>query len=168
MRKNKIKNNIIRISAQTDFEAWTDGSCNNLSPYGEGSSAYVILKDGNVVHESKYGRIGTSNNRMEMLAIISAVNKIPEKRSVTIYSDSQYAINVLSGRWKAKKNTDLVRLYDTVASRLKEIRFEWVKGHSGLEWNEYVDKLASSETARIAKEYNIPLYTANNSPKCHR
>lgn len=167
MRKNKIKNNINRIFAQTDFEAWTDGSCNNLSPFGEGGSAYVVLKDGELIHETKYGRIGT-NNRMELLAIISAVNWVPVNSSVTIYSDSRYAINVLSGKWKAKTNIDLVRLYDTVVSRLKEIRFEWVKGHSGLEWNEYVDELASSETARIAKEYNIPLYSANNSPKCHR
>lgn len=120
---------------KTDFETWTDGSC---------------------------------NNRMELLAIISAVNLIPSNSSVTIYSDSKYAINVLSGRWRAKTNTDLVHLYDAVASRLKEIRFEWVKGHSGTEWNEYVDGLAGSETARIAKEYNIPLYNANNSPKCLR
>lgn len=167
MKKSKNKKLLVGKSAKTDFDAWTDGSCNNLSPYGEGGSAYVVLKDGVLIHEAKYGRIGTSNNRMELLAIISAVNWIPANSSVTIYSDSQYAINVLSGKWKAKTNTDLVRLYDTVASRLSEIRFEWVKGHSGIEWNEYVDELASSETLRIAKEYRIPVYTTRNSPKCH-
>lgn len=163
---SKRKSNDIK-SAKTDFDVWTDGSCNNLSPYGEGGSAYVVLKDGVLIHEAKYGRIGTSNNRMELLAIISAVNWIPANSSVIIYSDSQYAINVLSGKWKAKTNTDLVRLYDTAASRLSEIRFEWVKGHSGIEWNEYVDELASSETLRIAQEYHIPVYTTRNSPKCH-
>lgn len=117
---------------KTDFETWTDGSC---------------------------------NNRMELLAVISTANWIPANSSVTIYSDSKYAINILSGRWRAKTNTDLVRLYDTVASRLKEIRFKWVKWHSGIEWNEYADGPAGSETARIAKEHNIPLYNANNSPK---
>ena len=75
------------------------------------------------------------------------------------------AINVLSGKWKANTNTDLVRPYDTVASRLKEIRFKWVKGHSGIEWNEHVDNLVNSETARIAKEYNIPLYNAKIARK---
>lgn len=167
MKKSKYKKFAVENLAKTDFEAWTDGSCNNLSPYGEGGSAYVVLKDGIPIHEAKYGRIGTSNNRMELLAIISAVNWIPAKSSVTIYSDSKYAINVLSGKWKAKTNMDLVRLYDTVASRLSEIKFIWVKGHSGIEWNEYVDNLASSETERIAKEYNIPIYTVKNSPKCH-
>ena len=150
------------------FHAYTDGSCNNLSPYGEGGSAYVILKDGVPIHEAKYGRIGTTNNRMEMLAIISAVNWLPPKSSVVIYSDSMYAINVFSGRWRAKTNLDLVRLYDTCAAKLDNIEFYWVKGHSGVEWNEYVDNLANSETERVAKEYNIPLYTAKNSPKCRR
>lgn len=61
MRKILKKRNISRKSAQTDFEAWTDGCCNNLSPYGEGGSAYVILKDDDLIHEATYGRIGTSN-----------------------------------------------------------------------------------------------------------
>lgn len=168
MEKSKYKKLIPPKTAKTDFEAWTDGSCNNLSPYGEGGAAYVVLKDGALIHEATYGRAGTSNNRMELLAIISAVNWIPANSSVTVFSDSRYAINVLSGKWKAKTNTDLVRLYDTVVSKLSEIRFEWVKGHSGLEWNEYVDELASSETLRIAKEYGIPVYTTRSSPKCHR
>jgi len=158
----KLKNKNSKLK-KTDFEAWTDGSCNNLSPYREGGSAYIVLKDGVIIHEAKYGRIGTSNNRMELLSIISAINWIPAKCSVTIYSDSRYAINVLSGKWKAKQNIDLIRLYDTVASRLSEIRFEWIKGHSGIEWNEYVDELARSETERITEEYNIPIYNTNNS-----
>jgi ribonuclease HI len=157
--------NVVK-SEVTEYEAWTDGSCNNLSPYGEGGSAYVILKNGLLVHEAKYGCIGTSNNRMEMLAIISAINWIPEGSSITIYSDSQYAINVFSGKWKAKSNTDLVRLYDTVAARVSKICFKWVKGHAGTKWNEYVDQLASSETIRMAEKYNIPMYSASNSPKC--
>lgn len=70
--------------------------------------------------------------------------------------------------WKAKSNTDFVRFYDTVALWLKEIRFKWDKGLSGTEWNEHVDNLVNSEIARIAKEYNIPLYTADNNPKCFR
>lgn len=165
--KKAVCNKICRekIKKNTDFEAWTDGSCNNLSPYGEGGAAYVILKDGVPIHEAKHGYLCTSNNRMELLAIISAVNWTPAKSSLTIYSDSQYAIKVLSGMWGAKKNTDLIRLYDTIASKLSFIRFVWVKGHAGHEWNEYVDELASSQTEKIVAQYNIPTYGFQNSPK---
>lgn len=61
------------------YEAYTDGSCDNLSPYGEGGSAYIILKDGIIIKESKKGFVGTTNNRMEMLAIISAVKSVPKR-----------------------------------------------------------------------------------------
>lgn len=60
------------------YEAYTDGSCDNISPYGEGGSAYIILKDGVIIKESKKGFVGTTNNRMEMLAIISAVKSVPK------------------------------------------------------------------------------------------
>lgn len=168
--KKAVCNKICRekIKKNTDFEAWTDGSCNNLSPYGEGGAAYVILKDGVPIHESKRGCLGTSNNRMELLAIISAANWIPAKNSLTVYTDSRYAIEVLTGMCGARKNTDLIRLYDETASRLSCVRFVWVKGHAGHEWNEYVDNLASSETERMAALYDIPTYGFHNSPKIKR
>lgn len=65
------------------YEAYTDGSCDNLSPYGEGGSAYIILKDGIIIKESKKGFVGTTNNRMEMLAIISAVKSVPKGATLT-------------------------------------------------------------------------------------
>lgn len=136
----------------TEYEAWTDGNCITFSECRAGGSAYVVIKNGAKVHEAKFGCKGTTNNRMEMLAIISAANWIPEGSSITIYSDSMYAINVLSGKWKAKTNTDLVRLYNTVAARLMKVKFKWVKGHSGNEYNEYVDNIASSESMRVMEE----------------
>ena len=48
------------------YEAYTDGSCDNISPYGEGGSAYIILKDGVIIKESKKGFVGTTNNRMDV------------------------------------------------------------------------------------------------------
>lgn len=74
------------------YEAYTDGSCDNISPYGEGGSAYIILKDGVIIKESKKGFVGTTNNRMEMLAIISAVKSVPKGATLTVYTDSQYCI----------------------------------------------------------------------------
>lgn len=136
----------------TEYEAWTDGSCFTFSKHRAGGSAYVVIKDGVKVHEAKFGCKGTTNNRMEMLAIISAANWIPKDSSITIYSDSMYAINVLSEKWKAKTNTDLVRLYKTVAARLTKVKLKWVKGHSGNGYNEYVDSIASSESTRVLEE----------------
>lgn len=76
----KLNINIITMEkVSLKYEAYTDGSCDNLSPYGEGGSAYIILKDGIIIKESKKGFVGTTNNRMEMLAIISAVKSVPKR-----------------------------------------------------------------------------------------
>lgn len=92
----KLNINIITMEkVSLKYEAYTDGSCDNLSPYGEGGSAYIILKDGIIIKESKKGFVGTTNNRMEMLAIISAVKSVPKGATLTVYTDSQYCINEL-------------------------------------------------------------------------
>ena len=89
----KLNINIITMEkVSLKYEAYTDGSCDNLSPYGEGGSAYIILKDGIIIKESKKGFVGTTNNRMEMLAIISAVKSVPKGATLTVYTDSQYCI----------------------------------------------------------------------------
>lgn len=80
----KLNINIITMEkVSLKYEAYTDGSCDNLSPYGEGGSAYIILKDGIIIKESKKGFVGTTNNRMEMLAIISAVKSVPKGATLT-------------------------------------------------------------------------------------
>ena len=137
------------------FVAYTDGSCNNLSPYGEGGSAYVILKDGVIIHENSKGFVGSTNNRLEMLAIISAVNSVPSKSSLVIYTDSQYCITAFTNVKKPKKNIDLIRLYHQCASKLSSVEFRWVKGHSGNEYNEYVDNLAYSAYEKMVHKYNL-------------
>lgn len=92
----KLNINIITMEkVSLKYEAYTDGSCDNLSPYGEGGSAYIILKDGIIIKESKKGFVGTTNNRMEMLAIISAVKSVPKGATLTVYTDSQYCIRAL-------------------------------------------------------------------------
>lgn len=85
------------------YIAYTDGGCQNTSVYGEGGSAYLIIHKGEVVKTASKGFLYTTNNRMEMLAIISAVCSVPEGSDLTVYSDSKYAINVFSGIWKPKK-----------------------------------------------------------------
>ena len=138
------------------FDAYTDGSCNNLSPYGEGGSAYILIRDGKIILESKKGFVGTTNNRMELLAIISAVNSTPEGSVLTIHTDSQYCITVLTSTKRQKKNTDLINIYHSVSSRLSQINFVWVKGHSGNKYNEYVDSLANEAYRYICDKYGLP------------
>lgn len=112
MNKNTNLNNYL-----TDYVAYTDGSCNNLSPYGEGGAAYIILDHNkNIIIQKSKGFIGTTNNRMEMLAIISVVNWIPDGASVEICTDSQYCIDMLSKPKCPKKIFDIL-------PRLKPLAF---------------------------------------------
>ena len=154
-----------------DYIAYTDGSCNNLSPYGEGGAAYVIL-DGqrNIVKQNSKGFVGVTNNRMELMAILSAVAAVPAETSLVIHTDSQYCIQVLTNERNAnnftRPNANIIRRYFNYASRLKAIKFEWVKGHNGDEFNEMADALAQSRTEEMRVIHNIPMYDYRNSPKC--
>lgn len=131
------------------YVAYTDGSNDNNHPSRPAGAAYVILdSNGNELHRAAKGFLGKTNNFAELMAIISAVNWIPQGASVIVYSDSQYAINALSGRYKAKANLNLIEMFYEV-SRGKEVFFEWVKGHNGNHWNEIVDKMANAEYQKL-------------------
>lgn len=142
----------------SDYVIYTDGGCCNTSVYGEGGSAYVILHNNEIFARNSKGFIRTTNNRMEMLAILSAVNALPDNSSCLIHSDSQYAINVLSGFWKAKTNTDLVNSFreKIKEKNIKQIQFKWVKGHNGNIYNEMVDSMCTNEIEKIVAKYNLP------------
>lgn len=171
-KRDNVQNDIIN-SLPPDYIAYTDGSCNNLSPYGEGGAAYVILdtKD-NIIKQNSKGFLGTTNNRMELLAIVSAVASIPTGSTLKIYTDSQYCIQVLKNVANAnnftRPNSDVIRQYFKYASQLKQVQFEWVKGHNGDKYNELCDSLADSRTEEMRTLHNIPLYDIGNSPKIKR
>lgn len=137
------------------YIAYTDGSCDNLSKERAGGSAYIILKDGEIVKMKNHGQLNTSNNRMELLAIISAVNACPDGAYVDIYTDSQYCILVLSKSYKPKKNPDLYELFKKCAAHVAGVRFHWVKGHDGNKYNELADQLAYGAYCDICDQYNI-------------
>ncbi len=156
-----------------DYIAYSDGSCNNLSPYGEGGAAYVILdSQRNLVKQNSKGFVGVTNNKMELMAILSAVAAVPSGSTLVIYTDSQYCIQVLTNKANAnnftRPNANVIRQYFNYASRLKTVRFEWVKGHNGDEFNEMVDALAQSRTEEMRAIHNIPVYDYRNSPKCRK
>lgn len=103
---------------------------------------------------------------------MSAVAAVPANSTMVIYTDSQYCIRVLSNEANAhnweRPNANIIRQYFCYASRLKSVRFEWVKGHDGNEYNEMVDALAQSRTEEMRTIHNIPVYNYHNSPKCRK
>lgn len=146
-----------------EYSAWTDGACDNMHPEGPGGSAYLILKDNTILIQRSKGFKHTTNNRMEMLAIISAmkyVASISKKARIDIYSDSQYSINVFSGRWRGKMNFDLIDLFKEYAKKMNKVVFHWVKGHSGVSYNEMADRLSYEAYLQVAREngYEIGKY----------
>lgn len=139
---------------------YTDGSC--LSNPGPGGWSAIILRDNSEPQEISGGTVSTTNNRMELIAVVEAIKTIsPITAPVTIISDSQYVINGmttwLSG-WKAKgwrnaakapvKNQDLWEILDSLNTPL--ITWTWVKGHAGNEWNERADVLANTAAQQAA------------------
>jgi ribonuclease HI len=130
------------------IEIFTDGaSSGNPGPGGYG----VILRSGQHYKELAEGFRKTTNNRMELLAVIKGLEAIKTpKQDVMIFSDSKYVIDSIEKRWvygwvqkgfKDKKNKDLWLRYLEV-SKLHNIKFTWVRGHNGHPENERCDELA--------------------------
>lgn len=135
------------------LEIFTDGSC--LGNPGSGGIG-VILRYGVHEKELSVGYFHTTNNRMEMLAVIHALNSLKQHCEVDLYSDSQYVKNGMQSwlfNWKKNdwavatkkkiKNLDLWRQLDELNQQHK-INWCWVKGHAGHEENERCDILAKN------------------------
>lgn len=134
---------------------WTDGSC--LGNPGPGGWAFTSPG-----HLSNSGyEPDTTNNRMELQAIIEALkwaNTVYPEVHIKIFSDSLWSINVLTEKWRPKKNLDLIREAQTLmgnrnplmAQSPHRIILEWVKGHSTSPQNRIADYLAN-EAARRQK-----------------
>ena len=137
-----------------DSGVFTDGSCiPNPGPGGWGA-VYVI--DGEVVAEDHGYEPDTTNNRMELRALVSALDLVPEGTPARIYTDSNLAVRTLTEwaagwarrGWRRKtgpvENLDLVRpLYERLTAR-PELELVWIRAHAGNRWNEYADALATA------------------------
>ena len=129
----------------------TDGACSgNPGPGGWGA----ILQSGGKTRELKGGELATTNNRMELMAAIQALEALTKPCKVELHTDSQYVMKGISEwihNWKRRgwltadkkpvKNDDLWKRLDTARLR-HEVDWRWVKGHAGHELNERADALA--------------------------
>lgn len=134
------------------LKIWTDGACKgNPGPGGWG----VFMRWGDRTKEMCGGEVSTTNNRMELTAVIEALRAIKRPVPMTIFLDSQYVRNGIEkwmDGWKKKgwrtasgsavKNVDLWQALDDLIAR-HDIEWEWVKGHAGIEGNEKADELAN-------------------------
>ena len=138
---------------EQQFIAYTDGSGDNLNPHRPGGSAYIILdSDGNVVKKKSKGFMGVTNNKMELLAIVSVVNSLPSNTTVTIHTDSQYCILAINSK-RPQKNLNLLAMFHRiVAEKHLKVSFNWVRGHSGNKYNEECDRMANEEYKKKLQE----------------
>lgn len=120
------------------ISVYTDGSC--LGNPGPGGWAFALVE-----LERVWTVCGdesdTTNNRMELTAVIEALKFCEPSRRYLIHTDSKLVMNCAKGEWKRKANTDLWEEFDELSSSLS-IEWKWVRGHSGDHYNECVDKLA--------------------------
>ena len=148
-----------------NIEIYTDGACKgNPGPGGWGA----ILKYNNYKKEISGYESMTTNNRMELLAVIEALKLIKEPCNIIIFSDSQYVCKAIGEKWllkwqnnnwmKNKKeavaNSDLWKTYLNL-SKIHNININWIKGHAGHPENELCDKLAVNQIKNNIQKIRI-------------
>ena len=127
------------MSTKPPIYLYTDGAASgNPGPGGYGA----VLRCGDLYKELSGGFSLTTNNRMELLALIKGLEAIRWKGAqVKVFSDSTYVVNTITKGWKRKKNQDLWSRYDSLAPDF-DLSLTWVKGHAGHPENERCDALA--------------------------
>lgn len=140
------------------LEIYTDGSCLG-NPGAGGWAAILLYKE----HQKKVsgGKADTTNNQMELTAVIEALKALKKSSEVTIYIDSQYVKNGITEwvkKWKVNgwrtadkkpvKNVELWKDLDDQVSK-HQIKWQWVKAHNGNKYNEIVDELARFEAMKV-------------------
>ncbi len=142
-----------RYTAGPKTGIFTDGSCDpNPGPGGWG---FVWVEDDEIIKSGQGSAPDTTNNRMELMALIEAYKVLPSDGHFVLYSDSQLCVNTINQwaagwekrGWKRKtgpiKNLDLVKELYALALSHPKAELKWIKAHDGSRWNEYVDALAS-------------------------
>ena len=145
---------LMRFTLGPDTGVFTDGSCaGNPGPGGWGA---VYARDGRAVAQKWGQEPMTTNNRMELTAMIAGLSLIGPDDAVDVYSDSMLVVNTLTkwaaswekAGWKRRegevKNLDLVQEAYALAKARPKARIQWIRAHDGSRWNEYADSLSQA------------------------
>ena len=143
-----------RFSGGPDSGLFTDGSSSgNPGPGGWGA---VLVRDGRAAAERHGLEPYTTNNRMELMAIIEGLSMLSSQDAVDVYSDSRLVVETITkwaAGWEARgwrrkggevKNLDLVQRAYALAGERPRARIQWIRAHDGSRWNEYADALATA------------------------
>tara|TARA_B110000211_G_C14084697_1_gene556152 strand:+ start:2496 stop:2963 length:468 start_codon:yes stop_codon:yes gene_type:complete len=148
---------------------YTDGSAKG----NPGNGGYgVVLLSGGFQKNLSQGYVLTTNNRMELLAVITGLESLKRSCEVMVYSDSKYVIDSVEKRWvfgwekkgfKGKKNPDLWKRFLKIYKQ-HQVKFTWVKGHAGNKYNEVCDVLAvtAAESKNLIPDSEYELLVKNN------
>lgn len=147
-----------------NVDLYTDGACSG-NP-GIGGWAAILIYNG-FSKQFTGGEKLTTNNRMELLAIIEGLKKLNQSCNVRVFSDSAYCINAINNKWldswkannwktSSKEEVKNQDLWEELLFEMKKhkVTFIKIKGHSDNEYNNLCDKLAREEIKKIQKELN--------------
>ena len=149
-----------RYTAGPKQGVFTDGACEG-NP-GPGGWSAIWVQDDRVVQERVGAAAATTNNRMELMAMIEGLRMLPEDAETTLYSDSNLCVQTVNEwaagwekrGWKRKTgaiaNLELVQELYALKKRRPKVTVKWIKAHDGSRWNEYADVLAAREARRVA------------------
>ena len=143
-----------------DTGIFTDGASEGNPGPGGWGAVYVV--DNEVVEEAKGADPYTTNNKMELTALISGLGMAPTDLPIDVYTDSQLIVNIVTkwaDGWEARgwtkkspgpiANLELVKEAHALHQQKPLARIQWIKAHSGYRWNEYADALATSYRRQV-------------------
>lgn len=155
-----------RALEQKKVVIFSDGACKGNPGVGGYGVVMIFLYKGELVTKRLNCAYKlTTNNRMELLGAIVALEALKHPSQVELYTDSGYIVNTINKNWKRKTNHDLWARLDAQLA-IHEVKFFWVKGHAGDKYNEECDALANEAIAKNVFLEDDGYSKTNNNRGC--